>query len=114
MSPLFRDLNPAGGGIVSWKQLGDRAAVTYQAVPEYNTANTNSFQVELFYDGRIRFTYLQIDAIYGLVGLSAGLGVPAGFTPSDFSADPACVLQPPVILAQPTNVMVLPGANATF
>ncbi|MBN2564031.1 MAG: hypothetical protein JXQ75_24215, partial [Phycisphaerae bacterium] len=34
ISGLFDDLDPAQGGTVSWKQLADRAVVTWQGVPE--------------------------------------------------------------------------------
>jgi Fungalysin metallopeptidase (M36)/Bacterial Ig domain/Immunoglobulin domain/Immunoglobulin I-set domain/Fungalysin/Thermolysin Propeptide Motif len=114
ISALYRDLNPGSAGTISWKQLSDRAAVTYQNVPEWTTTDTNSFQVELFYDGRIRVTYLQIAAAYALVGLSAGHAIPDGFSASDYSTDSTCTLLPPSILAGPTNVTVGIGLNATF
>src|SRR5205814_8761057 len=86
---------PASGGHVSWQQLGDRAAVTFQNITEYTnqdhpTINSNSFQFELFYDGRIRLTFLKIDARDGLVGLSQGLGIPAAFEQSDLTLYPSC------------------------
>jgi len=87
--------------------------VTYQNVPEYGTTDRNSFQIELFYDGEIRVTYLQMAAQYGLAGLSAGLGVPTLlFAPSDFSAYSTCPA--PTIVTQPTEVTVLRGSNASF
>jgi hypothetical protein len=91
IAALFHDLNPGAGGAVSWKQLADRVAVTYQAVPVYGfAAQTNDFQVEMFFDGRIRLTYLAINAPGALVGLSAGTGVPANFMASDFGSYSAC------------------------
>jgi hypothetical protein len=100
VSALYSDLNPTAGGTVSWKQLSDRVAVTYQAVPSFGSATqVNSFQVELFFDGRIRVTYLNLNAPDALVGLSAGGGQPANFSLSDFSAYPACVFPPPVIVS---------------
>src|SRR5207302_1086455 len=92
---LFLDLDPSSGGQVSWQQLGDRAVVTFQNVTEYVNrdhplVNSNSFQFELFYDGRIRLTFLRIYDRDGLVGLSEGLGIPAAFTESDFTAYPSC------------------------
>lgn len=91
ISALFEDLNPAAGGTVSWKQAGDHVAVTYQNVPEYKTTTTNTFQIELFTNGVIRLTYLKLDTMRGLVGLSRGNGVPADFQPSDldgYAMDP--------------------------
>src|SRR5439155_21180338 len=87
----------------SWQQLGDRAVVTFQNVTEYvnsehPTINSNSFQFELFYDGRFRLTFLKIDARAGLVGLSEGLGIPAAFAESDFTAYPSCSARLALIL----------------
>ncbi len=92
VSALFQDLNPAAGGTVSWKQLADRAAVTYQNVPQYNTSLLNNFQVELFFDGRITLSYLTTGSTVGMTGLSAGLGVPAGYVESDFSMYDDCTV----------------------
>jgi hypothetical protein len=115
VSALFRDLNPSAGGKVSWKQLADRAAVSYEAVPIYgSTTQTNSFQVELFFDGRVRITYLSLSAPGGLVGLSAGAGQPTDFVASDFSGYSPCVPQPPLISVQPADQTVPSGASATF
>ncbi len=86
ISALFEDLNPAAAGTVSWKQAGDHVAVTYQNIPEYNTTTTNNFQVELFTNGVIRITYLRLDTMRGLAGLSRGTGVPADFLPSNLDA----------------------------
>jgi len=88
VSPLFVDLNPASGGTISWRQTADRVAISYVDVPRYDAGGRNSFQVEMFFDGRIRFTYLQIDAVAApdvVVGLSRGLGTPADFVASNFN-----------------------------
>jgi hypothetical protein len=68
----------------------DRVAVTYQNVVKAGTSDANSFQIEMFYDGRIRLTWLDVATTYGVVGLSKGLGVPTNFHSSDFSAYAAC------------------------
>ena len=44
------------GGTISRKQLPDRVAITWLGVPEYQTTNQNSLQIELFFDGRVRIT----------------------------------------------------------
>ncbi len=88
VSPLFVDLNPADGGTISWQQTADRVAISYVDVPRFSAGGRNSFQVEMFFDGRIRLTYLQIDAVAAsavVVGLSRGLGTPADFLASNFS-----------------------------
>ena len=109
VSALFDDLNPAGGGTVSWIQLPDRVAVTYQNVPQTGTADSNSFQIELFTDGRIRVTCLGIAATDGLIGLSRGLGTPAGFVTSDFSTYPTTAPMPDILVEVP--VMATEGAG---
>jgi hypothetical protein len=85
ISVLFEDLNPSGGGAVSWKELADRVVVTWQNVPEYGSSNSNTFQIEMFFDGRIRLSWLGIEAVNGVVGLSSGLGVPGDFEEMDIS-----------------------------
>ncbi len=89
-SALFTDLDPSAGGTVSFKQLADRAAVTWLNVPERATGNLNSFQIEMFFDGRIRLTYLDITADSAVVGLSTGQGIPDDFLPSDLLACIPC------------------------
>ena len=98
ISAFFDDLNPDAGGTISWKQLADRAVVTYDQVPEWGQAGANTFQVELFFDGVIRITWLEMAAQDGLVGLSEGMDEPANFVESNFvdylpsSDDPLWVL----------------------
>ena len=90
VAPLYVDLNPATGGKVSWKTMPDRVAVTWENVPEYGRPNRNTFQAELFTNGTIRMTWLNIETLGGMSGLSPGGGVPQGLTESDFTAYPQC------------------------
>jgi hypothetical protein len=90
ISALFDDLNPSAAGQISWKQLPDRAVVTFLNVPEVGTASLNSFQIEMFFEGTIRITYLNIGAADGLAGLSDGAGLPADFVPTDLSGSALC------------------------
>jgi len=107
---LYHDLNPSLGGTISWKQLADRAAVTFQGVPEYgNSSQTNSLQIELFFDGRIRLTCLSIRTVSGLVGLSAGLGVPANFDKSDLTSYGPCA---PLTVLLPSSAIEGAGTLA--
>ena len=78
---------------VTWKQLEDRVVVTWQDVPEHGQLpeNNNDFQVELFFDGRIRITWLELHSFDSIVGLSIGAGEPADFQESDLSVYPACL-----------------------
>ena len=89
ISGLFANLEPATNA-VTWKQLLDRVAVTYQDVPEVGTSGNNSFQIELFYDGRIRLTWLGLAATDGLAGISRGTGQPSYFVASDLTGYAAC------------------------
>lgn len=95
ISALFDDLNPATGGQVSWKQLADRVAVTWNQVPEYSTTNQNSFQIVMYFDGRIEINIVAIAAADGLIGLSRGGGTPVDFFMSDFSTYGSCGPRPP-------------------
>ncbi len=92
VSALFDDLLPTAGQ-VTWRQMSNRVAVTFANVREYFNANINNFQIELFFDGTIRLTYLRIDAEFGLAGLSPGTNVPAGFVGSDLSSYGSCVMR---------------------
>ena len=85
ISVLFDDLDPSVGGTISWEQLDDRIVVTYENISEFSLSNSNSFQVEMFYNGKIRITYLEIAAGDGIVGLSEGYGLPLYYVESDLS-----------------------------
>ncbi len=85
ISGLFNDLNSSGDGLVSWKQLADRMVVTWENVLEYGSNNSNTFQIEMYFDGKIQLSWLGIGAENGIVGLSDGLGVPEDFEETDFS-----------------------------
>ena len=87
---LYDDLNPTAGGSVSWKQLADRMAVTWAGVPEYSTTNDNTFQIEMFFDGRIRISWLTIAALDGIAGVSDGGGIKPDFIEDDLSAFESC------------------------
>lgn len=90
ISGLFDDLNSSNGGLISWRQLDDRVAVTYQNVPQYLSMDSNNIQIEMFFDGTIAITHLEVAAMDGLVGLSRGTGLPADFVDSDLSESNSC------------------------
>lgn len=91
VSPYFADLDPSAAGQIWYRQLGDRFAVTWQDVPRFAQTAPNTVQLELFFDGRIRFSYLDLAGEGAFVGLSAGLGLMPDFTTEDFSAAPTCM-----------------------
>ncbi len=103
VAALFDDLYPGQGGTVSWKETIDRVAVTFDNVVEFGSSAMVNFQIEMFYDGRIRITYLAVGITDALAGLSEGLGVPAGFEESDFSGYAIC---PP-----PDDLLITPVAG---
>ena len=83
-------MRPQSYSTVSWLQLEDRVAVTFQNLPEHARSNSQNYQIEMFFDGTLRITYGQIDALDGLAGLSAGNGVPETFFLSDIAAYESC------------------------
>jgi hypothetical protein len=100
IAALFDDLDPLEGGQVSWKQLPDRAVVTWFGIPQDAIGDSNTLQVSMYFDGRIQLAWLGVGARDGLVGLSAGTGVPADFFESDLSATPSCGPRPPTAASQ--------------
>ncbi|MFM9957056.1 MAG: S8 family serine peptidase [Phycisphaerales bacterium] len=115
ISMLFDDLDPSiNGGQVSWKQLADRFTVTYLNVCEASTATTNTFQVSMFFDGRISITYLNIAATDGLAGISGSTVLPPLFVASNLSGYPACAPQPPFAVNFSAGLARNVGANLTL
>lgn len=51
-----------------------KAIITWNAVPEFGTTNSNTVQLTLMADGTIEISFNGISATDGLVGLSRGLG----------------------------------------
>ena len=92
-SMLYHDLSVTRSteGQVTWEQLADRAIVTYENIRDYyDNYPSNTFQVELHFDGTIRITYLQVDVDPCIVGLSQGLDTPEDYVEMDLSAAPGC------------------------
>lgn len=82
------------GSMVSYLQEPDRLVITYENAPTAGAPGyPNDFQVEMFFDGRIQVSYLNVDpAMAGVMGLSSGLGrggmAPADFLESDLNTQP--------------------------
>lgn len=85
ISGLYTDLTADYTGSVTGKQLSNRVVITWQGVPEWSDAASNTFQIEMFYDGRIRLSWLEIGSPSNIVGLSNGQGLPQDFEETDFS-----------------------------
>jgi hypothetical protein len=128
VAALFDDLNPNDGGTVSWKQLSDRAVVTWLGISEYQGNNSNTFQIELFFDGRIAITHLGIAVNDAIIGLSEGDGLSPDYFASDLSGYGSCGPRPPVAANQSVSTDVntpvvialsasddgLPGGSLTY
>ncbi len=122
VAPLYLDLDARQNGRISWQQLSNRLAVTYENVPEFGKTNVNSFQVELFFDGVIRITWLTVESAGGLAGVSPGGGIPADYESSDLSALAVCTPSGRLVIPslaregdgvlQGTILLSLPGSNA--
>jgi hypothetical protein len=82
ISGLFTDLVPTNGGQIWARQLNDRIAFTFENVPAstggsiFTPPQPNSFQMELFFSGEIRFTYKSVATPVSFVGISDGRGLP--------------------------------------
>jgi Zn-dependent metalloprotease len=87
ISFLFADLNPGAGGEVWARYLKDRLVVTFEQVPEWLPLESwygafpqapwsNTVQLEMYFSGKIRITYLETSAVNVVCGLSDGRGVP--------------------------------------
>jgi hypothetical protein len=88
-SPRISALLPVNGvdaGMVSVKQDADKVAVTFEGVPSMtdDSEDMNDFQIEMFFDGTIRLTYLEVNVPEAVVGLSFGPTAPGGGVPSDY------------------------------
>jgi len=69
-------------------QENDRIVITFSNQRRYGvTGSSNTFQIEMFFDGRIRISWLGIDdePFYTVIGLSAGIDIPPDSYLSDFT-----------------------------
>lgn len=87
-------LDATEGGDVSLLQDAEKLILTYEDVPTGGVAKqppaTNDIQLELFFNGDIRVSYLNVDpAAVGVVGFSSGAGengaAPSDYVPTDLS-----------------------------
>ena len=95
ITAMMYDLLPDSSGSISWKQLSDRAVVTWNNVRLYSSSSYRvNMQIQMFFDGMITVTFLSMPNTSGLTGISQGIGTPSDFTASDLSTYPACVWDP--------------------
>lgn len=86
ISALGADLDPMQGN-VSLVQSDDRIAITFENMVEVGASSANNFQIEVFFDGHVQVTYLDIGAMDAIAGLSFGEGLPEDFAESDLNSD---------------------------
>ncbi len=82
---FWDDLSPNNAGNVHSDGDANSMSISFNEVPEFFDTGSNSFSMQLFADGRIKFTYSGMTASDAIVGLSPGgnLGNPG--TAVDFS-----------------------------
>jgi hypothetical protein len=85
MQKSSNDLNPEQSGDIYVDQFNDRVVVTWVDIPEYDKYDGNTFQAEIYFDGRIQLAWLDITVTRGLVGLSPGNGLLPGYQETDLS-----------------------------
>ncbi len=88
IAPLWDDLNPSQGGVVSYSATKNTFSVRFENVPEFFSTGANTFEVTLKRSSNhIDVDYFDISATDGLAGVSCGGAVTSGFEPaSDLSA----------------------------
>lgn len=105
ISFLFNDLIPAASGDIWVENLPDRLVITFEEIRQFGSSfppPDNTAQVEVFYSGHIRVTYLSLESPAFIAGLSDGRGIP--FAPSE--------LGNPTPTPLGTNLDALPAAGA--
>jgi hypothetical protein len=77
---IWDDLNPAGGGAVTFEETAHTFTVSWTNVPEYPMTGSNTFSVKLhrLFD-RVDLIYGATDVVDGLAGVSCGGKVTSGF-----------------------------------
>ncbi|HYK89974.1 MAG TPA: hypothetical protein VE398_14455, partial [Acidobacteriota bacterium] len=86
IAPFFADLNPQAGGKISYRSMADGMMFTWDAVPDFDsTLNRNSFNVRLFTNGNIEFSYGTIVSPAAVVGIAPGGSIGA-INAVDFTA----------------------------
>lgn len=89
---LYTDFDPQTSGEIKWKQFTDRVVVTFLGVSDISEGmtfpNSNNFQIQMFFNGTITITYLDMDSRNGIAGLAIGDtdGVPLNFVESNLSS----------------------------
>ncbi len=86
VSTFLNDLNPDSGGDIRAEVNATTVVVTWDGVPEFGVANSNSVQAVLHSDGSIDLNYGSVAATIGVVGVAEGNNE-TPFTEIDYTAD---------------------------
>jgi hypothetical protein len=88
VAPLLADLDPSRGGRVTTSSSASAFTVKWTEVPQFDKTDKNTFELTLFPDGRISFSYdaanLTTLLEEGAVGIAAG-GSAEGLVTADMS-----------------------------
>ncbi len=85
IGPLFSDLDPPLGGIVSVRNDPDGLLFAWSRVPIFGSSlSISSFSVKLYNTGIIEFVYGQVSSPSDVVGISPGAGA-GGISAIDYS-----------------------------
>jgi hypothetical protein len=106
IAALYDDLNPNNGGTVSWKETGDCVVTTWEGVPEYSATGSNTFQIEQFFNGAIRISWLGVSSSDSIVGLSEGVGLSPDYIDTPLSDQSECGESCPWDISNPADGVV--------
>lgn len=88
VAPLLADLDPSKSGRVTTTSSASSFTVKWTDVPQFDVVDKNTFEVTLFPDGRISFSYDKTNLTFGLnegaAGIAAG-GTAEGLVTTDLS-----------------------------
>jgi len=87
VAPLLADFNPSAGGRISTTSSASAFTVKWADVPQFDVSDKNTFELTLYPDGRISFSYdanLTNAIQEGASGIAAGGGV-EGMQTTDLS-----------------------------
>ncbi len=76
IAPFLVDLDPqAGAGGVYYNQLSDRFQITWYRIREFDKTTESTFQLSLFQDGTMEFTFGSVQVQSVVTGWSSGMGL---------------------------------------